>query len=60
MTAVTPDSKIRLIKCPLRLDDNNQITFSSTSAQTTYFQSLPYIYENDMTLEEYYAVFLDK
>lgn len=49
MTAVTPDSKIRLIKCPLRLDDNNQITFSSVSAQTTYFQSLPYIYENDMT-----------
>ena len=49
MTAVTPDSKIRLIKCPLRLDENNQITFSSVSAQTTYFQSLPYIYENDMT-----------
>lgn len=49
MTAVTPDSKIRLIKCPLRLDDNNQITFSNVSAQTTYFQSLPYIYENDMT-----------
>ena len=49
MTAITPDSKIRLIKCPIRLDQNNQLTFANVSAQTTYFQSLPYIYENDMT-----------
>ena len=31
MTAVTPDSTIRLLKCPIKLDDHNQITFASVS-----------------------------
>ena len=49
MTAVTPDSNIRLLKCPIKLDDHNQITFASLSAQTTYFQSLPYLTDSNMT-----------
>ena len=49
MTAVTPDSTIRLLKCPIKLDDHNQITFASVSAQTTYFQSLPYLTDSNMT-----------
>ena len=49
MTAVTPDSNIRLLKCPIKLDDHNQITFASVSAQTTYFQSLPYLTDSNMT-----------
>lgn len=47
--AVTPDSSIRLIRCPLRLDNANQMTFASASAQTTYFQSLPYLYDNNLS-----------
>ena len=38
--AVTPDTEIRLVKCNLDLDDNNQINFASATAQYTYFNSL--------------------
>ena len=38
---VVPDSDIILIKSPLKLDNYNQITFSSASAQYNYFNSLP-------------------
>ena len=38
--AVTPDTEIRLVKCNLDLDENNQINFSNASAQYTYFNSL--------------------
>ena len=47
--AVTPDSTIRLLKCPIKLDDHNQFTFNTVSAQTTYFQSLPYLESNNLT-----------
>lgn len=40
---VTPDTTIRLLKCPLELDNKNQITFANLNAQTTYFLSLPYL-----------------
>ena len=46
---VTPDSTIRLLKCPIKLDDNNQITFSTVSNQTTYFQSLPYLTDSNLS-----------
>lgn len=46
---VTPDSTIRLLKCPIKLDDNNQITFSTLSNQTTYFQSLPYLTDSNLS-----------
>ena len=38
---VVPDSDIILIKSPLKLDNYNQLTFSSVSEQETYFKSLP-------------------
>ena len=47
--AVTPDSTIRLIKSPLRLDDKNQLTFSTLANQTSYFQSLPYLTDSNMS-----------
>ena len=47
--AVTPDSTIRLLKCPIKLDDSNQLTFASANAQLTYFQSLPYLYDNNLS-----------
>lgn len=37
MSAVTPDSTIRLLKLPLRLEDTNQLTFTSLTAQTNFF-----------------------
>ena len=30
--AVTPDTEIRLVKCNLDLDENNQINFSNATA----------------------------
>lgn len=40
--AVTPSTNIKLLKCPLELDNKNQITFASKQAQFNYFNSLPY------------------
>lgn len=37
---VTPDSQIILLKSPLKLDNNNQITFSNATDQYNYFNSL--------------------
>lgn len=47
--AVSPDSQFRLLKCPLRLDDHNQLTFSTLANQTSYFQSLPYLTDLNMS-----------
>lgn len=40
---ITPDTNIRLLKCPIKLDNKNQITFSNISSQTSYFMSLPHL-----------------
>lgn len=40
---VVPDSDIILIKSPLKLDNYNQLTFGSASAQESYFLSLPHL-----------------
>lgn len=37
---VTPDSRIILLKSPLKLDNNNQITFATASDQYSYFYGL--------------------
>lgn len=39
---VTPNTNIRLLKCPLTLDNKNQITFVNKQAQYNYFSSLDY------------------
>lgn len=41
--AITPQTNVRLIKCPLELDYKNQLTFATKQAQETYFKSLPYL-----------------
>lgn len=44
---VIPNSRIRLLKSPIELDNRNQLTFSNLQAQTSYFMSLPYLeYDN--------------
>ena len=40
MAAVTPDTNLTIIKLPIELDSNNQLTFASATAQHTYFDSL--------------------
>ena len=39
---ITPDTNIRLLKCPIKLDNKNQITFANLRSQTDYFLSLPF------------------
>ena len=46
--ALTPDTELRIIKCPLRIDNKNQITFEDLEVQETYFKSLPYIEIDDI------------
>ena len=38
--AVTPQTELRLLKCNLNLDNNNQLTFASKTAQYNYFNGL--------------------
>lgn len=42
---VTPDSRIILLKSPLKLDNYNQITFNNSGDQFSYFYNLPKIEE---------------
>lgn len=49
MAVITPQSDLYLIKVPLEIDNNNQLTFANASAQNTYFSSLPKIGYDDFT-----------
>ena len=49
--AITPNSDLYLIKCPLELDNRNQITFTSESDQANYFINLPHLLIEDITYQ---------
>lgn len=36
-----PDTDLYLLKCPLEIDNDNQLTFANATAQFNYFNSLP-------------------
>lgn len=38
---ITPNSDVILLKCPLELDERNQLSFTSKNAQYDYFYNLP-------------------
>lgn len=40
---IIPQTNIRLLKSPIEIDYNNELTFSNITAQTNYFLSLPYV-----------------
>ena len=40
---ITPNTDLYLVKVPLEINDDNQLTFANASAQYTYFSSLPRI-----------------
>lgn len=46
---ITPDSKVKLIKNPLKLDSNNEITFTNATSQYNYFNSLPKLEFDNLT-----------
>lgn len=46
--AVTPDTTIKLLKVPIEIDNLNQLTFASKTAQFNYFNSLPSIEEEEL------------
>lgn len=41
MSAVTPNSDLFLLKCPLEMDNQHQMNFASKTAQYNYFHGLP-------------------
>lgn len=45
--AITPNTNLRLLKCPIEIDNKNQIKFASKQAQYNYFNSLPSINLDD-------------
>lgn len=47
MAVITPNSNIKLLKCPLSINNKNQLTFNSKQAQFDYFNSLEFIEMND-------------
>lgn len=49
MAVITPQSDVYLLKVPLEIDNNNQLTFANATAQHTYFSSLPKIGYDDFT-----------
>ena len=51
MAVITPQTEIRLLKCPLELSDLNQLTFSNITAQYNYFNSLTKVTADNATYQ---------
>ena len=54
MAVVTPQTDVYLLKCPLEIDQQNQLTFANATAQYNYFIGLPHtpaIADNDFTYQ---------
>ena len=51
MAVITPQTEIRLVKCPLELSDLNQLTFASKTAQYNYFNGLPHVTTDNATYQ---------
>lgn len=48
---ITPSSNVKLIKCPLELNQNQQVDFANAAAQYAYFNGLPKIEFDDFTYQ---------
>ena len=51
MTVIAPSTDIYLLKLPIELDDENQLTFANATAQANYFQSLQKTTETSATYQ---------
>ena len=51
MSAITPQTELRLLKCPLEEDNKHQLTFSNAEAQYNYFNSLQSLLADNFTYQ---------
>ena len=51
MSAITPQTELRLLKCPLEEDNKHQLTFASAEAQYNYFNGLTNITADNFTYQ---------
>ena len=51
MAVITPTTDVYLLKVPLEINDDNQLTFSNATVQHNYFNSLPKIEVHDFTYQ---------
>ena len=51
MSAITPQTEVRLLKCPIESDNRNQLTFTNLTAQYNYFNSLSYLIIDNFTYQ---------
>ena len=51
MAVITPQSDVYLLKTPLEIDEINQLTFSDSTAQYNYFNSLPKLAVDNFTYQ---------
>ena len=51
MSVITPQTELRLIKCPIESDNRNQMTFSNATAQYNYFNALPKLTVDNFTYQ---------
>lgn len=51
MSAITPQTELRLIKCPIESDNRNQMDFANKTAQYNYFNSLPHLTVDNFTYQ---------
>lgn len=49
MAVITPQSDVYLLKVPLEIDNENQLTFANATVQYNYFSSLPKVGFDDFT-----------
>ena len=51
MSAITPQTELKLLKCPIESDNRNQLTFTNVTTQYNYFNSLPKITVDNFTYQ---------
>lgn len=49
--AVTPQTNVKLLQVPINLDNKNQITFSNSTEQFNYFNSLPKLESSNFSFQ---------
>lgn len=51
MPVITPQTDLILLKCPLEVDQQNQLTFANATGQYNYFYSLPKLAVSNFTYQ---------
>lgn len=51
MAVITPQTDLILLKCPLEVDQQNQLTFANATGQYNYFYSLPKLAVSNFTYQ---------